>query len=138
MTRKGPSKSADATYGNRRLDIAKAFLKAAQDEITLADEGAIANPIVSQIVNAAIAYADAITIARTGKVNQQDHDGIHKLLRDALGERLPQAQASRLRRILNTKDAAQYAARIMRKDEALHLMDEANEFARWAEAELAR
>ena len=106
--------------------------------MTLANEGAIANPIVSQIVNAAIAYADAITAARMGRVNQQDHDGIHTLLHDALGERLPQTQASRLRRILNTKDAAQYGARLMRKDEALRLLDEANEFARWAEAELAR
>ena len=79
MTRKGPAKPVDPTYGSRRLDMAKAFLKAARDEAALADEGAVANPIVTQVVNAAIAYADAVTAARAGRVNQQDHGGIHKL-----------------------------------------------------------
>jgi hypothetical protein len=138
MTRKGPSKSVDATYGNRRLEVAKAFLKAARDEATLADESAVGNPIVSQVVNAAVAYADAITAARLGRVNQQDHSAIHKLLRDALGERLPQDQAGRLRRILGMKDAAQYGARLLRKDEALRWLDDAEAFARWAETELTR
>lgn len=138
MTRKGPSKAVDTAYGNRRLAVARAFLKAAQDEAAVADETAVGNPIVSQVVNAAIAYADAISAARLGRVNQQDHEGIHKVLRDALGERLPEVQARRLRRILSMKDAAQYGARLLRKDEAARLLDEADAFARWAEGELAR
>ena len=138
MTRKGPSKPVDKTHGNRRLDIARAFLKAAQNEATLADEASIGNPIASQVVNAAIAYADAITAARLGRINQQDHEGVQKLLRDALGERLPEVQARRLRRILSAKDTAQYGARLLRKDDAVRLLDDAEEFARWAEAELVR
>ena len=138
MTRKGPSKPVETTYGSRRLDVARAFLKAARDEATFADEAAVGNPIVSQVVNAAIAYADAITAARLGRVNRQDHEGVHKLLRDALGERLPAIQARRLRRILSMKDPAQYGARLLRKDEAVRLLDEAEEFVRWAESELAR
>jgi hypothetical protein len=104
----------------------------------LADEAAIGNPIVSQAVNAAVAYADAITAARRGRVNQQDHSSIHKLLRDALGERLPEVQAARLRRILGMKDAAQYGARLLRKDEALRVLGDAEAFALWAETELTR
>jgi hypothetical protein len=138
MTRKGPSKPVDGTYGNRRLEVARAFLKAARDAAALTDEGAVGNPIVSQVVNAAVGYADAITAARSGRVNQQDHSGIHKLLRDALGERLPEIQATRLRRILSMKDAAQYGARLLRKDEALRLLDDAEAFVRWAETELTR
>jgi hypothetical protein len=120
------------------LDIARAFLKAARDAAALADESTIGNPIVSQIVNAAIAYADAITAKRSGRVNQQDHAGIHKVLRDALGERLPEPQARRLRRILDAKDPAQYSARLLRKDDAERLLDELEAFASWAETELAR
>ena len=138
MTRKGPSKPVDSTHGNVRLELARAFLKAARDTAELANEGAVGNPIVSQAVNASIGYADAVTAARLGRVNQQDHNGVHKLLRDALGERLPQIQATRLRRILSMRDAAQYGARLIRKDEALRLLDDAEAFARWAETELTR
>ena len=138
MTRKGPSKRVDGAYGNSRLEVAKAFRKAAQDEAALAEESTVGNPIISQIVNAAIAYADAITAARSGQVNQQDHEGIHRLLRDALGERLPDAQAQRLRRILSAKDAAQYGARLLRKNEAVRLLEDLEKFAQWAEGELTR
>ncbi|TAJ41018.1 MAG: hypothetical protein EPO55_07140 [Reyranella sp.] len=138
MTRTGPSKPVDKDYGNRRLAIAKAYLKAAQDEATLADATSLGNPIASQIVKAAIAYADAITAMRLGQVNQRDHEGIHKLLRDALGNALPVAQARRLRRIVDSKDTVQYGVRLLRKDEAEQLLSELQEFARWAETELAR
>ncbi len=138
MTKTGPSKRVDKEYANRRLAMAKAYLKAAQDEATLAGAASIWNPVVSQIVNAAIAYADAITAMRLEQVNQRDHEGIHKLLRDALGNALPDAQARRLRRIVSSKDTAQYGVRFLRKDEAEQLLSELEEFARWAETELAR
>jgi hypothetical protein len=118
--------------------VARAFLKAAQDEATLADDSAIGNPIVSQVVNAAIAYADTITGALSGRVNQHDHAAAVKALRDALGRRLPDIQARRVRRILAEKDSAQYGARLMRKKEAMRLLTDLEEFARWAEAEIAR
>lgn len=138
MTRTGPSRRVDKDYGSRRLAIARAYLKAAQDEATLADATSVGNPIASQVVTAAIAYADAITAVRLGQVNQRDHEGIHKLLRDALGNALPDAQAKRLRRIVASKDVAQYGARLLRKDEADQMLSELKEFARWAETELAR
>ena len=39
----------------------------------LAEPGANANPIMVQIVTAAIAYADALTARFGGRVNQRDH-----------------------------------------------------------------
>ena len=138
MTRKGPSKRVDKAYGGRRLEVARAFLKAAQDESALADDGAIGNALVAQIVNAAIAYADAMTAALAGSVNQQDHAAVVKALRDALGERLPDVQARRLRRMLAEKDPAQYGARLLRIKDARRLLADLEEFARWAEAEMAR
>jgi hypothetical protein len=138
VTRKGPSRPVEKGYGRGRLEVARAFLKAAQDEATLADDTAVGNPIVSQVVNAAIAYADTITGALSGRVNQQDHAAAVKALRDALGQRLPEIQARRLRRILAEKDAAQYGARLMRKKEAMRLLADLEEFARWAETEIVR
>ena len=138
MTRKGPSKTADKAFGDGSLEIAKAFLKAAQNETELADDGDVGNPIISQIVNAAIAYADALTAKFAGRVDQQDHSATVKALRAALGKRFPDEQERRLARILSEKDAAQYGARIERKSEAVRLLADLEKFAAWAELEMSR
>jgi hypothetical protein len=137
MTRKGPSKTVDAAFGDGRLRVARSYLKAARDELTLAEAEDIGNPSMSQIVNAAIAFTDALT-ARHGRVNRQDHAAAVKTLRDALGNRLPAAQEKRLRRILAEKDEVQYGARLKSRAEAEHLLQELDEFAAWAESELER
>jgi hypothetical protein len=73
VTRTGPSRPGDASFAAGRLESARAFHDAARDVAALAGEGANANPIVSQLVNAAIAYADALTATFSGRVNQRDH-----------------------------------------------------------------
>jgi len=138
MTRKGPSKPVDRAFGDGRLQMAKAFLKAAQNEAELAGDADIANPIVVQIVNAAIAYTDALTARFSGRVNQQDHAAAVKALRAALGKRFPGEQERRLARILSEKDAAQYGARMKRKSEATRLLADLEKFAAWAELEMKR
>jgi hypothetical protein len=138
VTRTGSGKRADKSFGEGRLQLARAYLKAAQDEAELADEGSIGNPVISQIVHAAIAYADALTAKSAGRVNQQDHGAAVKMLRDALGNRLPRAQETRLRRILAEKDAAQYGARLKTRADAQRLLVQMVEFAAWAESELSR
>lgn len=55
MTRKGATRGVGAAFGVGRLRMARAYLKAARGEMLLADPGDIANPAMSQIVNAAIA-----------------------------------------------------------------------------------
>ncbi|MER9200743.1 hypothetical protein NKJ28_23445 [Mesorhizobium sp. M0145] len=57
-------------------------------------------------------------------------------MRDALGNRLPAAQASRLRSILDEKDEAQYGTRVKSIPEAESLLDKLETFAEWAETEL--
>jgi len=138
MTRKGPSKAADKGFGAGRLAMARAFLKAARNEAELTDDSDICNPIISLIVHAAIAYADALTAKFAGRVNQQDHSGATKSLRAALGNRLPSEQERRLARILGEKDAAEYGPRIKRKSEAAKLLADLEKFAAWAELELTR
>ena len=138
MTRTGSAKPANERFGESRLAIAMAYLKAAQDEVALADADDIGNPIISQVVHAAIAYTDALTAKFAGRANQQDHGAAVKILRDALGNRLPAAQENRLRRILREKDAAQYGARLKTKADAERLLSQLVEFAKWAKGEFGR
>jgi hypothetical protein len=60
------------------------------------------------------------------------------MLRDALGNRLPRAQETRLRRILAEKDPAQYGARLKTRTDGQRLLAQMVEFAAWAESELCR
>ncbi|MBC9176180.1 hypothetical protein [Pseudoroseomonas ludipueritiae] len=138
MTRKGAAKSVDATFGTERLKIARAYLKAARNEVLLAEDGDIGNPAMSQIVNAVIAFTDALTARYAGRANQQDHAAAVKALRDALGNRLPTAQETNLRRILGEKDEVQYGTRARSKADAEALLSRLEEFAFWVETEMAR
>ncbi len=138
MTRKGPAKTVDAGFGQGRLTMARAYLRAARAEASLADETEIGNPIMSQIVNAAIAYADALTARAAARVNRHDHMAAVKALRDALGNRLPGAQETRLRRILAEKDEVQYGPRAKTAQEARLMLAQLEAFALWAEGEIGR
>lgn len=136
MTRKGTTKAVEKGFGDGRLRIARSYLKAARIEIAMSETGDIGNPAMSQIVNAAIAYADALTSRFARKINRADHAAVVKTLRDALGNRLPTAQASRLRSILDEKDESQYGIRARSLPDAKNLLDRLEKFAEWAEVEL--
>lgn len=60
------------------------------------------------------------------------------LLKDVLGDRLPQGQETRLRRILAKKDTAQYGARYLTVDEARTLLSHLQDYAAWATREFDR
>lgn len=134
MTRKAPTKSVDQQFWHGRRDEARAFSLAARQAMDLADPGSSASPIVSQIVLAAIAYSDSITAKRARVVNQQDHLGAVRLLRDVLRNHLPDAQEKAFRRMLRVKDEAQYGARAMALEEAERLLDDLDNFTQLIEA----
>lgn len=138
MTRKGPAKKVDAQFWQGRLDNARACRDAAQAAADLAEPGQNANPLVSLVVTAAIAYSDALTSRMLREVNQQDHQAAVKTLRAAFGNGLPDAQERRLAWILREKDQAQYSARRGTMTHARELLGELDEFAAWAEVQLAR
>ena len=133
MTGKSPRKRVEALFWQGRLRSAKAYLEAAQQAVLLAEPGQHGNPIISQIVLAAIAYGDSLTAKRSLVINQQDHASAPRLLRDVLQNTLPDAQERRYRRILGFKDEAQYGARIASLEEARRLLAELESFACWAE-----
>jgi hypothetical protein len=120
-----------------RLDNARAFAAAARNAVALADPGDNANPILAHIVNAAIAYTDALTVRYGGRINQQDHAAARRALRAVLGNRLPKAQDRQLARILERKDEAQYGSRRGSLSDAKRLLQELEDFASWAESEFA-
>jgi hypothetical protein len=64
MTRQGPRKAVGPDYWRGRRDSARDHLERARDAITLAKPTQDARAIVSLIVLADIAYADALTANR--------------------------------------------------------------------------
>ncbi|MGO8454181.1 hypothetical protein ACC779_30445 [Rhizobium ruizarguesonis] len=138
MTRSGPSKPSDARHGANRLIIARGFLESAKLQISSAQAGTLGNSIAATVVNAAIAYTDALTATFANKINQNDHAAVIKTLRDALGNRLPKSQETRLTRILGNKDLAQYGGRFMLLSDAESLFEQLREYAEWVENEMTR
>lgn len=133
MTGKSPRKKVDALYWQGRLRMAQAYLEAAQQAHLLAEMGQGCNPVISQIVLSAIAFGDSLTAQRAQVVNQQDHAQAPRLLRDVLGNLLPDSQERRYRRILSFKDEVQYGTRQATRDEAGRLLADLEELARWAQ-----
>jgi hypothetical protein len=92
---------------------------------------------MSQGINAAIAFADALTIRYSGTQNAGEHRNITLSLQRALGDRADTIQVGRLERIIGRKDATQYGHRRGTLDEATHLVEQCERFAEWAERLLA-
>ena len=133
MTGKGPRKAVDGGHSPARLLQAREFHESARSLVTLAQSKSY-NPAVTLMVSAAIAYSDAITAKARGVVNQQDHQGAPRLLREVLGNRLPDKQEKFFRKLLGRKDEVNYGARSTALDEAQRLFAELDDFAAWAEA----
>jgi hypothetical protein len=88
------------------------------------------------MITAAIGYADAITAKRKGVVNKQDHQTASRLLREALGNALPDQHEKFFRRLLGRKDEVNYGARSTSLAEAERLLAELDDFAGWTEGVL--
>lgn len=138
MTRTGSHKTVPDDFWQGRLASARSFHEAARTLFTLAAPGDNANPTIAQIVNAAIAYADAVTARRAKLINQRDHQAIGALLRRALGNRVPARMIAIVEAIVAQKDEASYGARPGSRARAESLLERLDELAIWAEAELRR
>lgn len=136
MTRQGPRRPVSETWWRARLDTARAYRRAAEDKLVLVEPGQACNPIVSDMVLAAIAYGDCLTAQRARVVNRQDHAAAVRLLREVLGNRLPAEQERRFRRLLGMKDEAHYGARSIPRAEAQGLAEVLAGFADWVEDSL--
>ena len=132
MTRRGPASPASHGDAPLRLKKAEAYLQAARDGLALLETEEVADPVVSNIVNSAIGFADAVTATIGGVINRQDHKAVVKLLRSLLNDRFAKGEAARLTRILDRKEAAQYGTTFVRPAEAARLLVDLEKFAEWA------
>ncbi len=135
MTNQGPRRSAIDGEWAGRLTQAREFHESARNLVPLAENKSY-NGAITLMVTAAIGYADAITAKRKGFVNKQDHQAASRLLREVLGNALPDKHEKFFRRLLGRKDEVNYGARSTTHDEAARLIAELDEFAAWAEGAL--
>ena len=138
MARQGPSKPAGSGEWEGRLRNARDFKRDAEDLLQMRDDDENANGAITLIVNAAIAFADALTGKYGGFVNQQDHTGLRAAVERALGQRAEASQVNRLVRILKHKDPSAYGARRSTVDEARELLEQLDRFSSWVELEMQR
>lgn len=137
MARVRSTKKKDAAYVTSRLLIARGFLKDARNSNLVADPGDIGNPSMSTVINCAIAYSDALTAKLRGEINQDDHQAVVKLLRAALGKALLPSRRRGLRALLEQKDEVQYGSRAKTRNDDEKALERLEEFAAWAEQQLA-
>jgi hypothetical protein len=132
MTRTGRTKHVDKATAYGRLRKAIAFHKATQMIHTMMSDVGAADVMAANAVLATIAYADAMTAAILGQINQQDHKGVTALLRDALQNKLPTAEESRLRRLIDRKGEASYGDGLGRPADSDAILSDLDKFASFA------
>lgn len=135
MTSQVPRKTVDGRHSSARLLQAREFHESARSLVVLA-QSKRCNDAVTPMVAAAIADGDAITACVRGSVNKKDHQSAPGLLREILGDRLPDKQGKFLRKLLGPKVEVNYGARSTTLDEAQRRLAELDEFAVWAEGKL--
>ena len=135
MTNQGPRRPAAEGEWSGRLTQAREFHDSARKLVTLAESMSY-NGAITLMVTAAIAYVDALTAKHKGVVNKQDHQAAAKLLREVLGNALPDKQDKFFRRLLGRKDEVSYGARSTSREEAEKLLAELDDFAVWLEGKL--
>ena len=128
--RRTPTRAAG---GDPRDFLANAtrYLDSARDLLELHDGDSRAKPAASAAVHAAIAFGDALTVARLGQANTKDHEQLADLVERAAGRDADNTQISRLRRILGRKNEADYGPRQWRRAEAEELIKDVDRFANW-------
>jgi hypothetical protein len=83
-------------------------------------------------VHAAIAYADALSIAfRDLKSVDGDHSMAVVTLRHAMGHRADEAQMKRLGNIIDEKSAVSYQGQYYTLDDAKAVVEKLDAFAEW-------
>ena len=134
MNNQGPRTTVDATHAQGRLLQAREFHESARNLILLGQNQSY-NGAVTLMCMAAIGYADSVTAKVRGLVNKQDHQRAPRLLRETLGNRLPDKQEKFFRRLLGKKDEVSYGARSTTFEEAERLLAQLDDFAAWAEGQ---
>jgi len=113
-------------------DNGRGHLADAEAKLALLSQNSNAKGIAADAVLAAIAYADAITVQRTGLHNTSDHSALADLLVQALGAAADSGQVTRLRRIIERKNEGQYGGTFWSRQTAETYLEQVRRFTAWA------
>lgn len=134
MVNLGKTRQMDRSQASRYLRVARALHATADDLNQLAVEGdTYGNAMAIVAIHAAIAYADALSIAfRELKSVDGDHAMAVATLRHAIGHREDEAQIRRLESIIDQKSAVSYQGRYYMIADARAVVEKLDAFAQWA------
>ncbi len=138
MARVTPGKPVEQGDWEGRVRNARDFKRDAEDLVALREDDENANGVITLVVNAAIAYADALTGKFGGFFNQQDHRVVGAAVTRALGQRADKSQVQRLTAIVSHKDASSYGPRRTPAKKARDLLEQLERFSTWVEEEMSR
>lgn len=137
MVKLARTKHEDRERSAKYQSVARALHTTARD-LALIGEAKYGNGLAIVVIHAAIAYADALTVAyREIKSTDGEHVQAVKVIEDALGEHATPDQLRRLRRIIAAKTHASYSGRYYTLKEGRAILGELDTFATWAEERLA-
>jgi hypothetical protein len=133
MVNLGKTRQMDRTHAAKYLCIGRALHSTVDDLNQLATEGdSYGNAMAIVAIHAAIAYADALSIAfRELKSVDGDHSMAVATLRHAIGHRADEAQMKRLDSIIDQKSAVSYQGQYYTLADAKAVVEKLNAFAEW-------
>lgn len=137
MTRTDRTRRVDPARADAYAEVGRRLLLAGRAVLDGGDPRH-ATGLAILAVHAGIAYADAVCILRGGRKSASaDHAAALRLLRAILGNRLPEAMARTLERLVADKDRFEYQGMVVTMRDATAAFAAAERFGAWAENLLA-
>lgn len=133
MARTDSAKRTDPARADGYAEVGRRLLHAAR-AINEQGDSRHASALAILAVHSVIAFADAVAIHTGGKRStSSDHTAAHALLRDVLGNRLPDKMSKDIQRVIAEKDRFEYSGYVADLKEARALLDRAERVGAWSE-----
>lgn len=133
MAKRTTKKNVDHELWRARLDKAILFQRQAQNNYDLLDEAADATGVLSDVILAAIAFGDALTIKALGQTNKDNHTNLPALIRQSLGNRASASQITILTKLLTLKSEVQYGHKRIPVNRAKQSLENLEKFSIWVQ-----
>lgn len=133
MARTDRAKRTDPARADSYAEVGRRLLHAAR-AITEQGDPRHASALAILAVHSVIAYADAAAIHTGGRCSTSAHHAaVLALLRDVLGNRLPDKTSKDIQRVIAEKDRFECQGYVADLEEARALLDRAERIAAWCE-----
>jgi hypothetical protein len=135
VVRRTRARQVDRLTATKYRQVGSAFLDSADALSALADDDeSYGNAIGLLAVHAAIAFADAVSIAYGERKSAAgDHEQAVTVLRSVLTVRLPSTMDSLLLSLVKAKDGVAYQGKYYPLQDGRDLLGKATRFAQWAD-----